>query len=68
MSTFIISVILLAAVAGIIRSMIRDKKAGKGCAGCAGGCGGGCAGCSGSCQTHTHTVAKSVVSGGQNTF
>ena len=42
MSTIIISGVLLIAVAGIVASLIRDKKKGKGaCSGCS-----GCDGCS----------------------
>ena len=45
LSTLIILVILAVIIGAVVRIMIRDKKAGKGCGGCAGGCG-GCAGSS----------------------
>ncbi len=47
LGTIVISLILLAAVAAIILSMIRDKK--KGRSSC--GCGGDCAHC-GACHKH----------------
>lgn len=51
LATFIILLILVVAVSAVVRKMIKDKKAGKGCAGCSGGC----AGCSGSSMCHpTH--------------
>lgn len=55
--TIAISILLAAVVAAVVRGMIRDRKAGKGCGGCAGcsgssGCGGS-AGCGGA-----HTVNK----------
>mgnify|MGYP003078396514 CR=1 FL=1 len=40
-ATFIILVLLGITVGLIVRKMIRDKKAGKGCCGCS-----GCSGCS----------------------
>ncbi len=43
-ATVIILLILIAVVCLVIRSMIRDRKNGGGCAGCA-GCGGSCSGC-----------------------
>ena len=48
LSTFIILVILAVIIGAVVRIMIRDKKAGKGCGGCAGGCGG----CAGSSMCH----------------
>lgn len=45
MATIIISLILLGVVFFIIRGMIRDKKAGKGCSGC------NCSDCSHVCST-----------------
>ena len=44
--TILISLLLLAAVALIIRSMMRDKKQGKS------SCGGNCASCGGCCACH----------------
>ena len=44
LSTFIILVVLAVIIGAVIRGMIRDKKAGKGCS--------GCSGCSGGCDTH----------------
>lgn len=38
MGTIITALILIIAVALVIRVMIRDKKAGKGCSGCAHSC------------------------------
>lgn len=55
LSTFIILVILAVIIGAVVRIMIRDKKAGKGCGGCAGGCGGcagGCGHCAGSSMCH----------------
>ena len=46
LGTILISLGLLAVVALIIRSQIRQKKQGKHTCGCSGGC----AGCSGSCH------------------
>ena len=48
--TILISLLLLAAVALIIRSMMRDKKQGKS------SCGGNCAGCAacGACHNKSH--------------
>ena len=48
--TILISLVLLAAVALIIRSMMRDKKQGKS------SCGGNCAGCAacGACHNKSH--------------
>ena len=48
LSTFIILVILAVIIGAVVRIMIRDKKAGKGCGGCAGGCGH----CAGSSMCH----------------
>ncbi len=48
LSTIVISLILIGVVCLIIRTMIRDRKAGKGC----GGCPGGCHSCHGSCGGH----------------
>lgn len=48
LSTLIILVILAVIIGAVVRIMIRDKKAGKGCGGCAGGCGG----CAGSSMCH----------------
>jgi hypothetical protein len=45
MGTFIVGVILLAVVALIIRSMVKDKKAGKSIQ-----CGGDCKHCGGHCH------------------
>jgi hypothetical protein len=45
MGTFIVGVILLAIVALIIRSMVKDKKAGKSIQ-----CGGDCKHCGGHCH------------------
>lgn len=36
LSTLIILVILAVIIGAVVRIMIRDKKAGKGCGGCAG--------------------------------
>lgn len=48
LSTFIILVVLAVIIGAVIRGMIRDKKAGKGCSGCS-----ECSGCSsGGCGTH----------------
>ena len=44
--TILISLVLLAVVALIIRSMMRDKKQGKS------SCGGNCASCGGCCACH----------------
>ena len=44
MATFIVSGVLLLIVGAIIRKMVKDKKAGKGC------CGGDCGHCSGGCH------------------
>lgn len=55
LSTLIILVILVLLTGAIVRVMIKDKKSGKGCGGCAGGCGGcagGCGGCAGSSMCH----------------
>ncbi len=48
LSTIIILLIVIAAVCLAIRSIIRDRKAGKGC----GACPGGCHGCHGGCGGH----------------
>ena len=48
LSTLMILVILAVIIGAVVRIMIRDKKAGKGCGGCAGGCGG----CAGSSMCH----------------
>ena len=48
LSTLIILVILVLLTGAIVRVMIKDKKLGKGCGGCAGGCGG----CAGSSMCH----------------
>ena len=48
LSTLIILVILAVIIGAVVRIMIRDKKAGKGCGGCAGGCGH----CAGSSMCH----------------
>ena len=48
LSKLIILVILAVIIGAVVRIMIRDKKAGKGCGGCAGGCGG----CAGSSMCH----------------
>ena len=45
LSTIIILLLVIGAAVLAIRSIIRDKKAGKGC----GACPGGCHGCHGSC-------------------
>ena len=42
--TFVILLILALAVGAVVRKMIKDKKAGKGCYGCSGCCSGGCCG------------------------
>lgn len=39
MATVIISLVLLAIVAGIVTKMVKDKKAGKSSCGCGCGCG-----------------------------
>lgn len=44
--TILISLVLLAVVALIIRSMVHDKKQGKS------SCGGNCANCGGCCGCH----------------
>lgn len=44
--TILISLVLLAVVALIIRSMVHDKKQGKS------SCGGNCASCGGCCACH----------------
>ena len=44
MGTFLVSLLLLLMVAGILRSMIRDKKRGRSC------CGGNCAKCGACCK------------------
>ena len=49
MGTFIVGVILVVIVAAIVRSMIKDKKNGKGCGDCS-HCGGGCGGGSSCCK------------------
>lgn len=43
--TCIVLILLITVVALAARTMIRDKKSGKACSGCAGGC----SGCGGSC-------------------
>ena len=48
LSTIIILLIVIAAVCLAIRSIIRARKAGKGC----GACPGGCHGCHGGCGGH----------------
>ena len=48
LSTIIILLIVIAAVCLAIRSIIRDRKEGKGC----GACPGGCHGCHGGCGGH----------------
>ena len=48
LSTIIILLIVIAAVCLAIRSIIRDRKAGKGW----GACPGGCHGCHGGCGGH----------------
>ena len=48
LSTIIILLIVIAAVCLAIRSIIRDRKAGKDC----GACPGGCHGCHGGCGGH----------------
>lgn len=48
LSTIIILLIVIAAVCLAIRSIIRDRKSGKGC----GACPGGCHGCHGGCGGH----------------
>lgn len=45
MGTLVVGLIVAGAAALIIRSMIKDKKAGKSCH-----CGGNCGGCKGSCH------------------
>ena len=47
--TIVVRVILIAAVALIVRKLLKDKKAGKSICGCSadGTCSGHCAGCSG---------------------
>ena len=57
LSTFIILVILAVIIGAVVRIMIRDKKAGKGCGGCAGGCG-HCAGSSMCMETMTTGTAR----------
>lgn len=52
-ATIVISVLLIAVVAVVLRGMIRDRKAGKCC-----GCSGGCAGCHGSSGCHSGGVVK----------
>ncbi|MCC8024577.1 MAG: FeoB-associated Cys-rich membrane protein [Clostridium sp.] len=47
--TLIILLVLITVVGAIIRKMIRDKRAGKGCS----GCGGGCSGCHSSASCHS---------------
>ncbi|MBQ7147517.1 MAG: FeoB-associated Cys-rich membrane protein [Pseudobutyrivibrio sp.] len=42
--TIVVAAVLLLIVAGVVRSMIKDRK--NGCSSC--GC--GCSGCSGSCS------------------
>ncbi len=49
-ATIIITVVLVAVVALVVRGMIRDRKAGKCC--------GGCSGCSGSSGCHGHHPVK----------
>ena len=44
MATFIVSFALALVVVMVIRKMVKDKKAGKGC------CGGDCRHCSGGCH------------------
>ena len=53
-ATIIISVILVAVVCLLIRSLVRDHKNGKGC----GGCPGGCSGCAGGCAYHPAAPKK----------
>ena len=48
LSTIIILLIVIAAVCLAVRTIIHDRKAGKGC----GACPGGCHGCHGSCGGH----------------
>ena len=48
LSTIIILLIVIAAVCLAVHTIIRDRKAGKGC----GACPGGCHGCHGSCGGH----------------
>lgn len=47
MGTFITGIVLLIIVALVMRSMIRDKKAGKSLQ-----CGGNCKNCGGHCSGH----------------
>lgn len=58
LATIVISIVLIAVVALIIRGMIRDKKAGKLCSGCSGGC--GCCGGSGCHSAHTTANHKKL--------
>ncbi len=53
-ATIIISVILAAVVCLIIRSLVHERKNGKGC----GGCPGGCSGCAGGCAYHPAAPKK----------
>ena len=80
--TILILIIVLAVVALIIRSMVRDKRAGKSvicgvdCKSC-GGCCSSCAGCprAGACRTDKETVSgkrtdprlKEMAAGGKRT-
>lgn len=51
LSTFIILLLLAVCIGAVVRKMVKDKKAGKGCCSCSGGC----AGCGGSSMCHqTH--------------
>lgn len=45
-STIVIALVLAGIVALVVRKMIRDKRAGKGC------CSGGCTGCAGAANCH----------------
>lgn len=58
MGTIITALILIIAVALVIRVMIRDKKAGKGCCG-------GCSGCAHFCSCHGSINQNKVKQGRQ---
>lgn len=45
MGTLFVGIVVLAIAGAAARSIWKDKKSGKSCAGCSGGCGGGCSGC-----------------------
>ena len=53
MGTLVVLVVLAGIVAAVLRTMIRDKKAGKSIQ-----CGGNCTACKGHCQTQAAQKEK----------